>query len=198
MNDSTDTRICFIGDSFVNGTGDPEHLGWVGRLFTQTYADTSHITIYNLAIRGNTSADIRNRWQNECATRLPGHTINKLVFSFGVNDTSIDNNEIRVSEQCSVDNTRNILQQATKKYEVLMVGPPPVDDTEHNNRIRSLDSAYQSVCKDINVSYLSVFEDLLNDPVWLKEISSNDGAHPGSAGYHNFALLIKSWSAWCP
>lgn len=25
-------RICFIGDSFVNGTGDPECLGWAGRI----------------------------------------------------------------------------------------------------------------------------------------------------------------------
>lgn len=25
-------RICFIGDSFVNGTGDDTCLGWVGRI----------------------------------------------------------------------------------------------------------------------------------------------------------------------
>ena len=25
-------RICFFGDSFVNGTGDDDALGWVGRL----------------------------------------------------------------------------------------------------------------------------------------------------------------------
>ena len=25
-------RICFIGDSFVNGTGDDDCLGWAGRL----------------------------------------------------------------------------------------------------------------------------------------------------------------------
>jgi hypothetical protein len=25
-------RICFIGESFVNGTGDPEFLGWTGRV----------------------------------------------------------------------------------------------------------------------------------------------------------------------
>jgi len=27
-----DIRICYVGDSFVNGTGDPAKLGWTGRL----------------------------------------------------------------------------------------------------------------------------------------------------------------------
>ncbi|NCO13075.1 MAG: hypothetical protein GW843_02735 [Thiomicrospira sp.] len=31
----TDTRICFIGNSFVNGTGDEKMLGWAGRLRAQ-------------------------------------------------------------------------------------------------------------------------------------------------------------------
>ncbi|MDY6901411.1 MAG: lipase, partial [Cyanobacteriota bacterium] len=25
-------RICFVGESFINGTGDPECLGWAGRI----------------------------------------------------------------------------------------------------------------------------------------------------------------------
>lgn len=25
-------RICFVGESFVNGTGDPAFLGWTGRV----------------------------------------------------------------------------------------------------------------------------------------------------------------------
>ena len=24
-------RICFVGDSMTNGTGDPEYLGWVAQ-----------------------------------------------------------------------------------------------------------------------------------------------------------------------
>ncbi|MBD2326404.1 GDSL-type esterase/lipase family protein [Alkalinema sp. FACHB-956] len=29
---SRDRRICFLGDSFINGTGDPDCLGWTGRI----------------------------------------------------------------------------------------------------------------------------------------------------------------------
>jgi hypothetical protein len=27
-----ESRICLVGDSFVQGIGDPEHRGWVGRV----------------------------------------------------------------------------------------------------------------------------------------------------------------------
>lgn len=27
-----DVRVCFVGDSFVAGVGDAQHLGWAGRL----------------------------------------------------------------------------------------------------------------------------------------------------------------------
>ncbi|MGY4098205.1 hypothetical protein ACW2Q0_01365 [Nocardia sp. R16R-3T] len=32
-----DLRVCFIGDSFVAGVGDPQGLGWVGRPAAGTY-----------------------------------------------------------------------------------------------------------------------------------------------------------------
>ena len=32
-------RICFFGDSFVNGTGDDECLGWVGRNELRPYRE---------------------------------------------------------------------------------------------------------------------------------------------------------------
>lgn len=38
--------VCFVGDSFVAGFGDPEHRGWVGRV-----AAGSAATVYNLGIR---------------------------------------------------------------------------------------------------------------------------------------------------
>jgi hypothetical protein len=31
-------RICFFGDSIVNGTGDDACLGWVGRICSPVYA----------------------------------------------------------------------------------------------------------------------------------------------------------------
>ena len=65
-----DVRICFIGDSFTNGTGDETCLGWAGHLSTEAITDERTITYYNLGIRRNTSKDILQRWEQECAQRL--------------------------------------------------------------------------------------------------------------------------------
>ena len=53
-----DIRICFVGDSLVNGTGDEMALGWAGRLCAMAHTRGSSVTYYNLGIRRNTSKDI--------------------------------------------------------------------------------------------------------------------------------------------
>ncbi|MGD1712770.1 hypothetical protein [Dapis sp. BLCC M172] len=53
-------RICFIGDSFVNGTGDPDYLGWTGRICQTFYNQGYDIKYYNLGVRRETIA-ILNR-----------------------------------------------------------------------------------------------------------------------------------------
>ena len=191
-----DIRICFIGDSFVNGTGDPEQLGWVGRLCALSQSNEIELTHYNLGVRGETSEDIKQRWENECNRRLPDHSDNGLVFSFGVNDTTIENGQLRVSTQNSIQNTNDILLKAAEKYKVIMIGPPPVDDQAQNERIKNLDAAFQSLSYKLKLPYLSVFSALLNTPAWLKEVSANDGAHPKSAGYSALAQLVKAWDHW--
>ncbi|MGH6975830.1 MAG: GDSL-type esterase/lipase family protein, partial [Stellaceae bacterium] len=80
-----DLRIGFFGDSFVNGFGDPDSLGWVGRVGAAAIARGHDVTIYNAGIRGNTSTDVRDRWRDEAVHRLPAAHPRALVFSFGVN-----------------------------------------------------------------------------------------------------------------
>ncbi len=196
MINNKDIRICFIGDSFVNGTGDPEHLGWVGRVCALSQTNETEITHYNLGIRGDTSVDINARWQNESKIRLPKHSKNTLVFSFGVNDTSFEEGVRRVSVPKSIESTREMLTQASKIFDVLMVGPPPINDVDQNKRIRELNEHFQSICAELTIPYLSIYELLLEDTTWLTEVSSNDGAHPRSAGYTRLANLVLAWDHW--
>jgi hypothetical protein len=44
-------RICFLGESFVNGTGDQEYLGWTGRICVNAHKKGHDITYYNLGVR---------------------------------------------------------------------------------------------------------------------------------------------------
>lgn len=191
-----DVRICFVGDSFVNGTGDPEKLGWAGRLCALAESNEREITCYNLGVRRETSSDILARWERECTARLPGVSDNRLVFSFGVNDCIMENGALRVDREQSLENARLMLGKAAQTYPTLMVGPPPIDDEVINGRIRTLDTALQTLCHDLGVPYLSVFEALAAHPVWREEVASNDGAHPRSRGYGKLARLIAAWDGW--
>ena len=189
-------RICFVGDSFVNGTGDPEYLGWTGRICRAARRKGLDITYYNLGIRRNTSADIALRWLEEVSRRFPEECNGRVVFSFGVNDTTIEEGKTRIIFQNSIENTSKILTEANPLFPVLMVSPPPVPDIEQNIRVAELSRQFDSVCRQFGVPYLDVFNPLQASTVWLKEAAANDGYHPGLAGYSELAKLVERWCSW--
>jgi len=189
-------RICFVGDSFVNGTGDPACLGWAGRLCVAAQQQGHEITYYNLGIRRQTSRDIAARWLAEVAARLPAECEGGIVFSFGVNDTTIEDGKERITLAESLEQTRRILLAARHRFPTLMVGPPPVLEDEHNRRIGRLSEQLALVCEAVEVPYLEVFTPLQHASTWKEEIASNDGSHPRAGGYATLTQLIQAWPAW--
>jgi len=196
MQEPDEIRLFFIGDSFVNGAGDEEMLGWAGRLASRACKPERDVTYYNLGVRGHTSTDILHRWENETRLRLKDGVENILVFSFGVNDTVFLDGQRRVAPESTLENARHILSGASEYGKLLMVGPPPIDDAVQNERIEALDVQLADLCQDQSVPYLSVFEALLKQPLWLEEVSRNDGAHPRAGGYTLWMDLIKNWPEW--
>ena len=190
-----DIRICFIGDSFVNGTGDEANLGWAGRLCNDAHAQNIPVTYYNLGIRRNTSKDILLRWEAESSLRLPESCDGRIVISCGVNDTVIENGSLRVLPEESCANVRDILRSA-KKYKVLIVGPPPVAEDEQNERIKVLSQAFAQEAENIRVSYIDLFSPLESDIQYKQEVTNNDGSHPKSGGYTKIANIISSSPNW--
>lgn len=189
-------RICFVGESFVNGTGDPQCLGWAGRICAQACHQGHDVTYYNLGVRRETSTELKERWQREVFYRLPSKHEGRIVFCFGVNDTTIENDKTRVGFETSLENTRNILNLAKQMFPVLMVGTPPVGEIEQNRRIARLSAAFASVCNEIDVPYLDVFSPLQASEVWINEAKANDGAHPRAEGYAQLAQLVQNWQPW--
>jgi lysophospholipase L1-like esterase len=192
---SSDIRICFIGDSFINGTGDEAALGWAGRLCAQANTRDVQITYYNLGIRRDTSRDILQRWQAETSRRLPDSADVRIVFSFGVNDTVMEDGQTRIAHLHSVANLRQILQESNA-YPVLMIGPPPVSDDAQSERIRLLSDAYAQTAESLAVPYIEIFRPLIDDTHYLREIAGNDGSHPQGVGYGKIAGIISASPLW--
>ncbi|WP_392479944.1 GDSL-type esterase/lipase family protein [Nostoc sp. C110] len=194
-----EVRICFVGDSFINGTGDQECLGWTGRVCVNANKKGYNITYYNLGIRRDTSTDIAKRWLQEVSLRLPKEYDGRVVFSFGLNDTTLENGKTRVDLADSLTNTREILSKAQKLYPVLMVGPAPYieqEDSQRKQRTIDLSKQYAFICKGLNVPYLDVFPILGISNIWINEAIANDGVHPQAGGYEEFAQIVENWDTW--
>ncbi|WP_280468800.1 GDSL-type esterase/lipase family protein [Nocardia cyriacigeorgica] len=195
---SRDTRICFVGDSFVAGVGDPSALGWAGRLVADAHTATHPVTAYNLGVRRQTSTDIRARWLAECLPRLPEGVDARVVFSFGVNDTLWEGGRARVAPEDSAANLTAILEAATEhRWPALVVAPPPIDDDEHNARTAVVDRLFTEICATAGVPYVRTHQPLAANPTWRHEVRIGDGAHPGADGYAIVADLIRpAWREW--
>lgn len=130
-----DIRVCFFGDSFTAGVGVDQALGWVGRVVAQTRADGMGLTAYNLGVRRETGPEIARRIESEAAPRLRDGDAFGVVFSFGVNDTSMQGGEQRVAPVASRSALAAVAELCVAcGWALLVVGPAPVADQAHNER----------------------------------------------------------------
>jgi lysophospholipase L1-like esterase len=185
-------RLLAFGDSFVLGAGDPDHLGWIGRAL----AGRREVTLYNLGIRRETSADIAARWRAEAAPRIVEHEPMRLVFSFGCNDCHLEAGAVRVPTAKSLLNARAMLAEGAKLCPVLLVGPPPVAGADVAIRAEELNEHLKVLCARLQAPFIDVFRPLAADGLWTREAAEWDGAHPGAAGYQRLADLVAAHPAW--
>jgi lysophospholipase L1-like esterase len=206
----TTLRICFVGDSLTNGTNDEDFQGWPGRLCAAECARGHELTHYNLGIRAETSEDIEKRWRAECGPRLLDIHPGALVFSFGVNDTAIENGETtRISRKRSLEMAKRMLGEAQQWKPTIWIGPVPVDDSQQpfnsapgvvydfsTRRMAELCQDYQALAAQMGIPYLSLLQTLDDNPDWRDAFRQGDGVHPGGDGYALMAEKIGAWSAW--
>jgi lysophospholipase L1-like esterase len=185
-------RLLAFGESFVAGVGDPDHLGWVGRAL----AGRREVTLYNLGVRGATSTKLAGLWRREADARLVEEEPCRIVFSFGVNDTGLEDGAARVTTAQSLLNARAMLTEAAWLCPVLVVGPPPIPDAARQVRIEALNETLGQLCVHMKVPFIDVFRPLAVDGLWNAEAAAWDGAHPGADGYQRMADLIVAHPAW--
>lgn len=191
-----DIRIYFIGDSYVNGTYDPDFLGWPGRVCAASQSPEVGITAYNLGIRADTSEDVRRRWKNEVvARRLIPHD-GRIVFAFGANDCFLVDGKKRIERPATEENAEAILSEASEMLPVLMIGPPPGLGQEQDDLRQDMDGLMKKICGRTGVPYLSVIDDLRAEGVWQQEAAKGDQIHPSAGGYSALADLVLQWPEW--
>lgn len=189
-------RICFVGDSFTNGTGDSTYLGWAGRLCARAAADGHDVTYYNLGVRRATSADLVAQFELEVPPRLPATVDGRVVVCFGANDTAWEQGATRLSSATSLNSARCLLNACRQRWPLLWLGPPPMPDAEHDARVAELSRQFARLATELDVAYLDLYALLDGSNTWRAEQRAHDGAHPRTAGYAELAEHVARWAAW--
>jgi acyl-CoA thioesterase-1 len=193
-----DARICFFGDSLTLGVGDEEGGGWVGRLVARASRSGYELTGYNLGIRLETSTDVACRFVDEAERRLNYGDRHAVVFAFGVNDAAEPSGNRRVGRTQTVTRLHECVHEArARDWSVCVVGPAPVGDKAHNERIRDLTQTIDEACGSLGLPFVDLMTPLAAEEKWMQRVAARDGFHPDSAGYEQLADLIwPTFNAW--
>ena len=179
-----DTVSIIFGDSISYGLYDKESLGWVNRVRLNL---TNNHYLFNLAIPGQSSKDILDRFEIELKNRYNNLDNFKLIFAFGIKDAlllSKDNNHINIFKE-------NVLKiiEISKKHtkDINFVGLIKLDFAIRNEYnledVIAIDNTLEEICKDNNLNYIKLI-DLIN------EDELTDGLHPNSIGHKKISERI--------
>jgi acyl-CoA thioesterase I len=150
------------------------------------------LTAYNLGVRREPSFAVVARWAAEARPRIAPGADNRVVFSFGANDATLEVGGERVPADDGVRALDAALGHAAGLgLPALVVGPPPVGDDDHADRIAARSQRFAEACASRRVPYVAVLEDLRRGGPWLAEAHAGDGAHPGAGGYAQLAALVQ-------
>ncbi|UJP41425.1 GDSL-type esterase/lipase family protein [Cellulomonas palmilytica] len=185
-------RLVVIGDELVAGAGDPKSLGWVGRVAARTRTD-DRLTVLTLAVPGETTTELGQRWEDEVARRLVPDVDTRLVIGLGRSDLGAGLSLAR--SRLNLANVLDVAEQ--RRLPAFVVGPPPGAAAD-GDRLAELSGAFGDVATRRRVPYVDTYTPLAAHEQWLADLAAGDGLLPGQAGYGLMAWLVlhTGWHTW--
>ena len=179
-----DPDIIFIGDSIIEYYPLQELLG------------TSK-TIVNRGIRGYQTGLLLDNLD----AHLYGDAVDQIVILIGTNDIGKD---IPMSQ--TLPNLESVIQTISRDYplsQIKLVSILPVNEGEDfkqtvyirsNEKIKAWNQAYQDLASAyMQVEFVSVFENLLDQKGQLKSDFTTDGLHLSVSGYQALSSTLKKY-----
>ena len=206
------TRVIVFGASITAGAWDKEG-GWAQRLKNflneRTISNISDMDswyfTYNLAVSGDTTEDLLERFEVETKQRLRGDEETIFIFGIGINDSQFvhSQNDLRTPPEKFRENIQKLIDLAQKfASKIIFVGFTPVDESKttpipwntefsyKNENVKKYDGIVKSVCKENNVYFVEIFNQVtkLNHKKLLE-----DGLHPNSEGHQRIFEIVKEF-----
>ncbi|WIK59403.1 GDSL-type esterase/lipase family protein [Actinotignum urinale] len=188
----SDMRVIFIGDELVAGLGDARALGWTGRVMARTFTNPPIMPI-TLAVPGENTAQLSQRWEQEVRLRIDRKADCRLVIGLGSRDAQGGQSMARTRLHLA-----NLLDGAERmKVKTFVVGPPPRLDIPRDVQLRQSES-YKDVCHRRGLIYVDTFTPLVDHEQWNTDMEVSGGYTPRQAGYGLMAWLVlhNGWNQW--
>ena len=176
--------IIFIGDSIVEYYPLQELLGTTK-------------TIVNRGIRGYQTGLLLDNLD----AHLYGDAVDQIVLLIGTNDIGKD---IPMSQ--ALTNLESVIQSISRDYplsQIKLVSVLPVNESTDfkqtvyirtNEKIKAWNQAYQDLASAyMQVEFVPVFENLLDQEGQLKADYTTDGLHLSVAGYQALSSILKKY-----
>lgn len=182
----TDQNVVFLGDSITNGYN-------VSEFFPD-------ILTINSGIGGNKTTDVLNRMKDSVYIYNPS----KVLLLIGINDLNSG-----ASSKDVLDNIQKIVNgiKLNRKYTKIYIEsiyPVNVDYAKEvnnvfkntsitNDEIKEINKKIKSLCKENDVTYINVYDSLVDENGNLKEIYTKEGLHLTDLGYYKVTKAIEKY-----
>ena len=176
--------IIFIGDSIVEYYPLQELLGTTK-------------TIVNRGIRGYQTGLLLDNLD----AHLYGDAVDQIVLLIGTNDIGKD---VPMNE--ALNNLESVIQTISRDYplsQIKLVSILPVNESTDfkqtvyirtNEKIKAWNQAYQDLASAyMQVDFVPVFENLLDQEGQLKEDYTTDGLHLSVSGYQALSNILRKY-----
>lgn len=155
--------------------------------------------IVNKGINGHSTNDLLNRLDTDVIEYNPS----KVFLLIGVNDLSGF-----IDKETVVDNIKKIIEQIKEKRpkakiyiesiypinrRILTEKEYPIDEILTNDLIKETNELIKELCKDKDLTYIDVYDELIDDEGNLKEEYTVEGQHLTDEGYKKVTEVLKKY-----
>jgi len=186
-------RVVILGDELLTGAGDPKGLGWLGRVQARL-PKGEDVAFFPLAMVGENTGELLERWHNEAIKRFTPESENYLVVALSSRDI-----EAGTTISRSRLNLASLLDDAQREgVKTFVVGPTPRGNPEYDSEVEHLNAGFYDVVKRRQIRYVDCFSPLKVHEGWMGEVTNHPRSLPGQVGYGLIAWLVlnRGWFEW--
>jgi acyl-CoA thioesterase-1 len=95
-----------------------------------------------------------------------------VVFSFGANDTALENSEVRVPTECTVANLQAVIDRtaALRLPMLIIVGPVPLNDERQRQRVLDLSPRLAAAAEARGIPFVDVAAAIDAHAIWREVV----------------------------